>query len=297
MPDEDRPERLRIGGWVPPYRDTKGPLRPPVPPRRRAAGLTAALWNGPIRRHTSTGLGRRVVAAAATGVVIAVAGLTALALRGDDGDSSLVQRVVLPPYTPSAPVSILPAPTTSSAGPGSITRTPTRHRETEATRTRPTTKPPTSRPPTTAPAATQLVVGATVGLAHADYPGYRLRHHDFVARFDAIDEGSSRGTRQDSRFTVRRGLASSSCVSLESVNFPGYFLRHRDYVLHLDRRDGSDLFDKDGTFCPHAVRDGAALILESVNYPSYYLVGSNRGVRIERVSPGRATAFLVREAV
>ncbi|MBL7258747.1 AbfB domain-containing protein [Paractinoplanes lichenicola] len=300
MPDEDKPEGLRIGGWVPPYRDTNGPLRPPVPPRRRgaAAALSAALWTGPIRRHTSGGLGRRAVAALATGAVIAVAGLTALALGGGDDDASLAQRVVLPPFTPSAPIDILPAPVTSSAGPGSVTRTPTRARATEAARTtttRPATKAPTTRPATTAPTPAQLVPDRTVGLALADNPAYRLRHRDFAALLDDVDARSSRGARQDSRFTVRRGLASASCVSLESAGLDGYFLRHRNYELHLDRWDSSDLYQNDATFCPRPVRGGRALVLQSKNYPDYFLVARSSGVRIERVAAAQATAFVVSE--
>ncbi|GAB2578646.1 hypothetical protein Aab01nite_09160 [Paractinoplanes abujensis] len=300
MPDEDKPDGLRIGGWVPPYRDTNGPLSPPVPPRRRgpAAALSAALWTGPIRRHTGSGLGRRAVAALATGAVIAIAGLTALTLGGGDDDASLSQRVVLPPFEPSAPVEIQPAPGASSPGPGSVTRTPTRARATEAARTRPATRPATTAPATTGPAGpppARLVADRTVGLVPADNPAYRLRHRDFTARLDDIDARSSREARQDSRFTVRRGLAAPGCFSLESANYDGYFLRHRDYELHLDRWDSSELYQKDATFCARPVRGGNALVLESVNYPGFFLVARTSGVRIERVAAAQATAFLVRE--
>lgn len=302
MPDEDKPEGLRIGGWVPPYRDTKGPLRPPVPPRRRGgmAAFSAALWTGPIRRHADGGLGRRAIAAVATGALIAVVGLTALTLGGgDDDNSSLAQRVVLPPYTPSAPIELLPEPSASSPAAGSLTRTPTRARPVEATTTRPATRPPaTTRPPaatTTAPPAAQLVVDRTVGLAPADTPGFRLRHRNFVAQIDDINAGSSPGARQDARFTVRRGLALAGCFSLEAVNHPGFFLRHRDFVLRLDRWDNSQLYQKDATFCTHPVRSGRALSFEAVNYPGYFLQVRRGGVRLERVAAAQATAYLVRE--
>ncbi|WP_250029449.1 AbfB domain-containing protein [Paractinoplanes maris] len=295
MPDEDSHDRLRIGGWVPPYRDANGPLRPPVPPRSLGSvvrrSLPAALWPAPSARHGAGSGGRRAVVALATGALIAMAGLTALALRGDEaGQTTLAQRVVLPPYVPSDPVSVLPSPATSS--PGSVIRSPTRNQVTTRPSSSPGTKPatrPASRPPSTAPAPA-LRPGATVGLERADRAGYRLRHRDFLARFDPIGDGSDRGDRQDSRFTVRAGLASDACVSLEAENFPGYFLRHRDFVLRLDRRDRSRLFEQDATFCPRPAGEGA-VVLESVNYPGRFLSAGDRGVRLSRED---ATAFVIR---
>lgn len=294
MPDEDRPEPLRIGGWVPHYRDTRGPLRPPVPPGRLGAivrrRLPAALWPAPSAAGGTTGRGRRALLASATGVLIAAVGLTALAVRGDEpAGPTLAQNELPPPFVASDPVSVLPSPTTSSPR----SSTPTRQRVT----TRPApTKRPTSRPASTAPAAAaaRLATGKTVGLASADHPGYRLRHRDFLARFDAIDSGSPRLDRHDSRFTVRRGLAAPDCVSLESVNLPGHFLRHRDFVLRLDRRDRSALFDADATFCPRPARGNDAVLLESVNYPGRFLSARDGGVRLGRRDPG---AFLIRPPV
>ncbi|GID30732.1 AbfB domain-containing protein [Paractinoplanes brasiliensis] len=301
MPDEDKPEGLRIGGWVPPYRDTKGPLRPPVPPRRRgaAAAFSAALWNGPIRRHSGGGLGRRAIAAVATGALIAVVGLTALTLGDGDDDSSLAQRVVLPPYTPSAAIEILPEPSASSTAAGSVTRAPTGARPTDAAAnaTRPTSRPPATTPPpaTTAPPAARLIVDETVGLALADSPGFRLRHRNFVAQVDNIDAGSSRDARSDAQFIVRRGLASAGCFSLEAANHSGFFLRHRDFVLRLDRWDSSQLYQRDATFCTRQARGGRALILESINYPGYFVQAGGGSVRLLRVDDAQATAYLVRE--
>jgi len=296
MPDEDSQDRLRIGGWVPPYRDANGPLRPPAPPNKLGSvarrALPAGFWPTSSPSHGRGSTGRRAIAALATGALIAVTGLIALALGdGDPGATSLAQRMVLPPLDPTDPVSVQPSPTTS--GPGSVVRTPTHHQVTTRPVEKARTTPPTSRPPTTAPTpAPRLAAGATVGLELADRPGYRLRHRDFVARLDPISAG--RPGRDDARFTVRRGLAADRCFSLEAGNFPGYFLRHRDFVLRLDRRDGSGLFDQDATFCPRPVRDGAALVLESVNYPGRFLAAGDDGVRLSRRG---ATAFVVRSPV
>ncbi|WP_250008433.1 AbfB domain-containing protein [Actinoplanes sp. M2I2] len=303
MPDEDSHDRLRIGGWVPPYRDSNGPLRAPVPPGllgsvvRRAPG---SRWPAPSARRPAGATGRRAVVALATGVLIAAAGLTTLALRDDDpGRITPAQRLVLPPDAPSDPVSVLPSPTTGS--PGSVTRSSGPSRSPVLTRptgkrlgSRPapssTVRPSTVRPSTAAPV---LVAGATVGLERADRPGLRLRHRNFVARFDRIGDDSARPDRRDSRFTVRAALSGGPCVSLEAENFPGYFLRHRDFVLRLDRRDGSRLFEQDATFCPRPA-GGGAVRLESVNYPGRFLSTGDRGVRLSREN---STAFVIREPV
>ena len=198
----------------------------------------------------------------------------------------------VPPFTPAEPVTVLPSPSTSS--PGSVTRSPTHARQRPATH-RPSSRPPaTTRPPA---AAEALTIGSTLGLELADQPGFRLRHRNFLARLDPIGGDSPRLDRHDSRFTVREGLAAAGCVSFESVNYPGHFLRHSNFVLRLDRRDRSRLFAADATFCPRSVRAGAAFVLESRNYPGRYLVARAEGVRLDRVTPDRATAFVVRPAV
>ncbi|MCM4078756.1 AbfB domain-containing protein [Paractinoplanes hotanensis] len=294
MPDEDSQDRLRIGGWVPPYRDANGPLRPPAPPNKLGSvarrALPAGFWPTSSPSHGRGSTSRRAMAALATGTLIAVTGLAALALSdGDPGATSLAQRMVVPPLDPTDPVSVQPSPTSSD--PGSVIRTPAHHRAVTRPAEKAQTTRPTSRPPSTTPtvAAPRLTAGATVGLELADRPGYRLRHRNFVARLDPIGDG-----RDDARFTVRRGLADDGCFSLEAANFPGFFLRHRDFVLRLDRRDGSDLFDRDATFCSRPVRDGAALVLESVNYPGQFLAAGDDGVRLSRRG---ATAFVVRSPV
>ncbi|GAA0469564.1 hypothetical protein Ade02nite_32540 [Paractinoplanes deccanensis] len=262
------------------------PLIPPpdgaAPIRGRLAALAGVRRTSPLR-------GRRAVVAATTGAVIAVIGVTVLALRDDrPAPPPLGQReqLAVPPFSPAAPVSILPSPTRSTP---SAATPPAPRRPPVVTTT--TTRPPRTTAPTTKPPAPALLPGATVGLAAAERPGSRLRHRDFLAR---VEEIRSEDDRADARFTVRGGLAGRDCVSFESVNFPGHFLRHRDFVLRLDRHDRSPLFAEDATFCPRSAGDGGALVLESVNYPGHFLVAHFRGVRLERVAPGRATAFVVK---
>ena len=237
---------------------------------------------------------RRILVACAVAVTAGVAAIMVLLYpSGDDGPDPVAQQITYPSpwdfgFTPSAPVSALPAPTSSfSPTPTSASPSPARRAST----------PVVTRPVSPAPVV-DLVIGATVGLSPAGRPDYRLRHRDFVGRIDRIGSGASSPERQDSQFIVRKGLGRSGCISLESVNFPGYFLRHRDFILRLeqpgrwDRRDGPELFARDATFCTSPTSDGTAFILESINYPGRAL--SVHGDGVVGLDENDPTAFVVR---
>lgn len=70
--------------------------------------------------------------------------------------------------------------------------------------------------------------------------------------------------------SVRRGLASSSCVSFESRKFPGDFLRHSNFQLFRQPMDGTALFRADATFCPQAGQGGQGTSFASYNYPTRF---------------------------
>jgi hypothetical protein len=233
---------------------------------------------------------RRVLVACALTVTAGVAGLMVLLYpSGDaDGPDPVAQQLIDPSveWIPSVPVTVLPAPSTSfSTSP--VYAEPARTRD--APRTTPAA---TSRSSTRPAPVVDLNVGSTVGLAVAAAPDYRVRHRDFIGRVDRIGSGADAQERADSQFVVRKGLGRDGCVSLESVNFPGYFLRHRDFVLRLDRRDRSELFAQDATFCAAPTRDGTAIVLDSINYPGRALVVRRDGVI--HLDPGEGTAFVVR---
>ena len=104
-------------------------------------------------------------------------------------------------------------------------------------------------------------------------PGYDtryLRHSNGLTRTDVITTSSSLTDRQDATFTVRAGLAESSCYSFESVNFPGQYLRHANYRLQKASSDGTTTFQQDATFCAQPGLSGGNVSLESFNYPGYY---------------------------
>ncbi|NEB93986.1 beta-galactosidase [Streptomyces bauhiniae] len=98
-----------------------------------------------------------------------------------------------------------------------------------------------------------------------------LRHADSLAYTEVVDAGSSAQLKQDATYTVRRGLADSSCYSLESVNFPGQFLRHADSRARNSPDDGSALFRADATFCARPGLSGTGVTFESLNLPGSYL--------------------------
>ncbi|WP_173079459.1 AbfB domain-containing protein [Phytohabitans rumicis] len=153
--------------------------------------------------------------------------------------------------------------------------------------------------PSPSPSATTppLRAGARVGLEPVSKPGFRVRHRDFAGRIDRIGSGSGALDRADSSFTVRAGLASSSCASFESVNFPGYYLRHQNFQIVLHRYDGTQLFRADATFCPVTGLTGQETSLRSYNYPSRYLLHRDSRLVIESGGSAASATFAVRTAL
>ncbi|MFD8064761.1 AbfB domain-containing protein [Streptomyces parvulus] len=98
-----------------------------------------------------------------------------------------------------------------------------------------------------------------------------LRHADSLAQTEIVEAGSSGLLKQDATWTLRRGLADSSCYSFESVNYPGRFLRHADSRVRTATDDGSALFRQDATFCARPGLGGSGVTFESINIPGSYL--------------------------
>ncbi|WP_432061464.1 AbfB domain-containing protein [Streptomyces sp. S1] len=98
-----------------------------------------------------------------------------------------------------------------------------------------------------------------------------LRHVDSLARTEVVNGNSAALLKQDATFTVRRGLADSSCYSFESVNYPGRFLRHANSRVGTAADDGTALFRQDATFCARPGVGGTGVTFESLNVPGAYL--------------------------
>jgi hypothetical protein len=289
MPDD----KLRIGGWVPnEAQDTRQLpvlVTRPSPPML-ADRATELVPLGPERRP------RRVIVLCAVAVVAGTVGM--LALLRPSGDKTVQPPIAGPMVfaTPSAQATTTepPAPTYTEVVPpaGGITDAPA-----------PTTKPAaakTSVPATPSHKPTQattpsLTPGSTIGLALADDSGQRVRHENFTIRLDRLSSRSSASDRASSRYTVRRGLASSGCLSFEAVDHPGYYLRHRVFDMVLDRRDNSTIFDQESTFC--AVPAGNKAFTLVTFYPSRdYVVAAGRDgtLQVTYASMSRGTTFVVR---
>jgi Alpha-L-arabinofuranosidase B (ABFB) domain len=277
MPHEDELNDLKIGGWVREPRPSTAlmPYRPRATPR--PATSTRA---------------RQVLLACGAAIVAGVAGVMALIVTaGDEPPGTGAQQLAYPSYEPLTPVSLLPAPASSSAAPPPVIAT---HTTPVAEHTTKTSEPAPWRTTPSAPPL-DLVAGATIGLEVDGRPDVRLRHRNFVARAEQIRTASSSLDKADFTFVVRNGLARASCVSFESANFPGYFLRHRAFILRLEQRnrqENSELFSQDATFCPAPAGNGSSVFLESINYP-------NRAVHLRddnvfHLDEGAGTALVVR---
>jgi hypothetical protein len=131
-------------------------------------------------------------------------------------------------------------------------------------------------------AAGSLTPGSTISL-RATTPNFTtryIRHQNNNAVTSVISSSSSAVDKGDSSWIVRRGLASSSCVSFESRNFPGDFLRHQNFQLHRQPMDGSALFRADATFCPQAGMSGQGTSFASFNFPTRFIRHFNSTVYI-----------------
>ncbi|MGW4054219.1 AbfB domain-containing protein [Streptomyces sp. NPDC004779] len=98
-----------------------------------------------------------------------------------------------------------------------------------------------------------------------------LRHADSLAWTEIVNAGSGALLKQDATYTVRRGLADSSCYSFESVNYPGQFLRHAASRVRNAPSDGSALFREDATWCARPGIGGTGVTFESLNVPGSFL--------------------------
>lgn len=112
------------------------------------------------------------------------------------------------------------------------------------------------------------------------YTDRYLRHADSLAYTEVVDAGSSALLKADATYTVRRGLADSSCYSFESVNHPGQYLRHADFRVRNSPDDGSALFEADATFCARPGLGGTGVTFESINLAGWYLRHFNAAVYI-----------------
>ncbi|WP_030264171.1 alpha-L-arabinofuranosidase B [Streptomyces sp. NRRL B-24484] len=97
------------------------------------------------------------------------------------------------------------------------------------------------------------------------------RNTDGTVGISPIGATSPAADRAAATWTVRAGLADSTCLSFESAGTPGQYLRHSGFQLHTAAGNGTALFAQDATFCPRAGHSGQGLSFQSVNYPNKFL--------------------------
>ncbi|TPW77407.1 AbfB domain-containing protein [Schumannella soli] len=105
-----------------------------------------------------------------------------------------------------------------------------------------------------------------------------VRHANDLASTEVVDGGSSATLKADATFTIRRGLADSSCYSFESVNYPGRFLRHADSRLRIANDDGTALMRADATWCARPGLNNTGVSLESYNFAGSFVRHFDAGV-------------------
>ncbi|MEU0964057.1 AbfB domain-containing protein [Streptomyces sp. NPDC005917] len=140
-------------------------------------------------------------------------------------------------------------------------------------------KPSKSSPPKGSP-------GGSGGTAQQSAAHRSVRSVNYPDRYWHVSDGCVtldpvRGPecREDSTFTVVKGLANSSCYSFRTS--AGKYLRHRNFLLRADRSDGSSLFHQDATFCARTSAHSGAVLLESVNYPGRFLRHKNFQLKLD----------------
>lgn len=111
------------------------------------------------------------------------------------------------------------------------------------------------------------------------YPGFYIRHRDYLGELTKI---SSNLDRQDATFRLVPGLVGK-CHSFESVNYSGHYLRHQDYRVKLNRKEDTEVFRNDATFClRNGLANSANHSFESYNFPGHYIRHKNYHLYIEQ---------------
>ncbi|MEV7346384.1 AbfB domain-containing protein [Streptomyces sp. NPDC093544] len=145
------------------------------------------------------------------------------------------------------PAAVAPAPAAASSAPPTPEATP---------------------PPTPTPTAATPLSGRHA-LRSVDVPGRYVSESGALGALLPVGSNSSASVREGATFTFVAGLADSRCYSL--VDAAGRYVRHYAFRIRLAANDGSDIFQKDATFCARSGSADGSVSLESYNYPGRYL--------------------------
>ena len=129
---------------------------------------------------------------------------------------------------------------------------------------------------------TALTVGSSVSLraTTACCTTRYIAHSGTSVATQVVSSSSTATLKGQATFSVRSGLANSSCVSFESKDTSGSYLRHSNFQLYLNANDGGKLFAEDATFCPQSGFNGQGSTFRSYNYPTRNIRHYNNSVYI-----------------
>ena len=93
-----------------------------------------------------------------------------------------------------------------------------------------------------------LADSSCVSFESVNYPGYFLRHRNYLIYLDQNDGSTT--FKADATFREVAGLKDSSWKSYQSYNYPSRYLRHQSFLLRIDpiSASSSDLDKQDATF-------------------------------------------------
>lgn len=222
-----------------------------------------------------------VLASTVTAVYILEGGTDTSAKDHTENTISAADDPVLPSPPPAAPPtgksglsSVEPSGTPTSTTAGRSTSPDAQQAGSGPEQPKPAPRPSKPAASDKPPAAPRKSVQSV------NYPDRFWHVSQGAGRLDQVSSRSSAETRQDATFKLVPGLADSTCYSFSVGD--GRYLRHYDFRLRADRDNGSQLFEKDATFCPRPSSFPGAVALESVNYPGLFVRHRDFRLRLDR---------------
>ncbi|MEU0898945.1 AbfB domain-containing protein [Streptomyces massasporeus] len=218
---------------------------------------------------------RRLWLAGTLALATITACVTAITVMDSESGEQEARTAEPTPLSSSAPGGLISFATPSKDGtekPGADRAAPSPTPSTSASSASPSPNPgkKVPKPPKASPAPSKHPKPPSthgISIRSVNFPDRYWRVRDGYVRLDQIGSGPEQ--REDATFQRVAGLADSSCYSFTTAD--GRYLRHRSFVLVANTNDGSSLFRKDATFCPHYWSASGTLTLESVNYPGRFL--------------------------
>jgi hypothetical protein len=125
-----------------------------------------------------------------------------------------------------------------------------------------------------------LPTNTTRSLRSVNYPNrYAVVRSDSLGYVDPVSSSSTTAVKQSATFTIVPGLADANCYSFRDSS--GRYLRHWDFRVRFDSSNGTDVFNRDATYCARPGTASGSVRLESYNYPGRYLRHYGFALRVD----------------